>query len=213
MVSKTPKRLITPEEEHLGHFQAIGGLCYQWALLDRALLLLIEYLSEMDEKTIACLMSASNDTSKRSEISSRLVVLRVADGPWRNCLLNILSTIQNKMCEIRNRTVHDEWHLGEAEILRVTRAVKSPKNSNQVRELVYEKITSVAIGEIDSFVEDVTTTLIGILIMASEYRKQKKTLQTLEAPRPLLLLYKKYFPMPTQKSAPKPKRQPKPFRQ
>ena len=202
MALKGTQKEIDPEE-YLGHFQAVGGLCYQWSLLDRSLALLIEYLSEIDEKTIACLLSTSNDTSQRCEIAGRLAVLKIPNGPWRDCLLNTLSIIQNKMCDLRNRTVHDEWSLGQTQILRVTRAVKTPKNSNQVRELIYEKITSVELGEIDKFVEDVTTTVLGLIIMSSQFREKRSTLTTLEAPAPLLLLYKKYFP--AQKNVPKSK--------
>ena len=58
------------------------------------------------------------------------------------------------MCEKRNRTVHDEWQFDETQILRVTRAVKMPMNSEQVRQLVYETITPVEVGEIDEIIED-----------------------------------------------------------
>lgn len=90
MALKAPKKIITPEEQ-LGHFQAVGGLCYQWSLLDRSLAILIEYLSETQDKTIACLLSTSNDTSQRCEIASRLAILKVPNGRWRDCLLNTLS--------------------------------------------------------------------------------------------------------------------------
>jgi hypothetical protein len=204
MILKTPKKVITPEE-YMDHFQAIGGLCYQWALLDSALTYLIEYLSELEEKTTACLLSASRDTSQKCEIARRLSVLKVPHGPWRDCLLNTLSVIQNKMCDLRNRTVHDEWELGESQITRITRSVKMPLNSEQVREIVYESKTPVELGEIDKLVEDVSTIMIGVVIMASQFRKERAKLQTLKAPEPLLLLYKRYFPKPTRKSGPKPK--------
>ena len=208
MALTASKKIITPEEL-LEHFQAVGGLCYQWALLDRTLTFLIEYLSETEEKTIACLLSTSHDTSQRCEIARRLAILKTPDGPWRDCLLNTLSVVQNKMCDLRNRTVHDEWNFDETQILRVTRAVKTPKNSNQVRELIYEKITPVEIGEIDAFVEDVTKALLGIIIMASQFRSDRTKLSTLKGPEPLLLLYRQYFPEPTRKSDLKPKRPPR----
>ena len=96
MSSKPSKKMITPQD-YLEHAQAIGGLCYQWSILERALVLLIEFLSGLDDKSIACLLSTSRDTSQRCEIASRLAVLKIPHGPWRDCLLNTMSVIQNKM--------------------------------------------------------------------------------------------------------------------
>jgi hypothetical protein len=169
MSSKPSKKVIT-SQDYLDHAESIGGLCYQWSILDRTLELLIQYLSGLDEKTTACLLSTSRDTSQRCEIASRLAVLKVSNCPWRDCLLNALSVIQNKMCEKRNRTIHDEWEFSETRILRVTRAVKMPMDSEQVRQLVYETKTPVEIGELDALIEDTTIALMGIVIMAAQVR-------------------------------------------
>lgn len=212
-MSKPIMKIVVPKfnipENYLEHAQSIGGLCYQWSILESALVLLIEYLSGLDDKTTACLLSTSRDTSQRCEIASRLAILKVPHGPWRTCLLNTLSVIQNKMCEKRNRTVHDEWQFSENQILRINRAVKMPMDSEKVRQLVYETKTPVEVGEIEILIKEITIALLGITIMASQYRAKESSLKTLEPPEPLLQLYKDYFPEPIRKSAPKPKRQPK----
>lgn len=197
------------EQDYLGHTSAIGELCRQWALLDRMLSLLIETMAGVEEKTLACLTSTSRDTSQRCEIATRLAILKAPDCPWRDCLLDTLSVIQNKMCEFRNRNVHDEWHFEKSEILRISRAVKTLKNSKKVRELIYETATPIKTDEIESFIHDIGVVMIGLAVMAPRFKGGKSVMKLLAPPQPLLLLYKRYFPEPTQKTCPKPKHQPK----
>ncbi len=199
-------------EIYLDHAKGIGSICYFWSLLDMALVNLIQQLSTLDEKTTFCMLSTSRDTSQRCEIASRLVILKGPDCPWRDCLLDTLSVIQNKMCEKRNRIVHDEWSVENTEIFRTTRAVRMQMDSERVRQLTYETITPVQAGEIASFVKDISVALIGLIVTASDFRGKKSDLHTLKPLEPLLLLYKRYFPDKPQKSAPKPKRQQKPSR-
>lgn len=51
--------------------------------------------------------------------------------------------------------------------------------------------------------------MIGLAVMAPRFKGGKSVMKLLAPPQPLLLLYKRYFPEPNQKTCPKPKRQPK----
>lgn len=203
-MSKPPKEYLK-RQDYLDHTEAIGELCCQWAFMDRILVVFIQIMANVEEKTISCLLSTSRDTSQRCEIATRLAILKAPNGPWRDCLLNSLSVIQNKMCDIRNRTVHDEWHFYETEILRVNRSVKALKNSKKVKELIYETTTPFDLKETKKFIEDIKIVMMGLGVMSSGFQGGTDAMKLLKPPQPLLLLYKRYFPEPNQKSAPKPK--------
>ena len=188
------------------HLAAIGALCYNWSHLDNVIVLAIGYFSECDEETLACLLSTSKDTSQRCEIATKLLILRVGDGPWRKCACETFRLIQNKFCDKRNRLVHDEWEFHEDDIVRTTRAVRIAKSQAYRGEsLTYKALTLTQPKEIEDFVLELVQVTFGISILASQFEKQRNELQTLMPPEALQTLYKAYFPEPHPNKNPRPK--------
>lgn len=192
------------------HLAAIGGLCYNWAHLDNVIVLTIQTLSGCDDKTLACLLSTSRDTSQRCEIANKLLILNLEDGPWRDCAINTFKLIQNKFCDKRNRYVHDEWQFYEDDIIRTTRTVKIIKAEPlSPQTLSYHANTPTRTKEIEDFVMDMVRATFGMAVISGQFQNQRHELKTLKPPEALLTLYKEYFPEQPPKKNPKQKAPPK----
>lgn len=176
--------------------------------------MMIEALSGCDEKTLACLLSTSRDTSQRCEIANKLLILKVDAGAWRDCACDTFRLIQNKFCERRNHYVHDEWEFFQDDILRTNRTVKIVKTQSRTPQtLSYYSSIVTQTKEIEDFVMDAVRLTFGIGVIFAQFQNQRHELKTLKPPAALLKLYKEYFPEQLPIKTPKQKRPPKPSAQ
>lgn len=158
------------------HAEAVGSLCMFWAQLDLTLIVLIERLSELDEVTTACFTSTARDTSQRCEIARRLAFLKAPNDVWRDCLIGILSRIQNDLASKRNRYIHDDWEIKNDELIQFERRVKIQKpQAKEALKLFHLTPRTARPGEINDLTSLVIELLVHVIFLGQDFVTWRKT--------------------------------------
>ena len=158
------------------HGLAVGMLCMFWAQLDHTIVVLIERLLGLDEVTTACITSSARDTSHRCEIARRLVFLKAPNDDWRDCLTGILNRVQNELANKRNRYVHDDWTIENAELIQFERQVKILKpQSREALKLIHSTPRTASTLEINNLSGLVIEMLIHIIFLGQGFETWSKT--------------------------------------
>lgn len=132
------------------HAQAIGYLCIIWSWLELSVNALLCTLAEMD--TFDASAALVQNMSFRDKLAAlrTLGFVRKPSDEWYSNLESAVNEIDNDLRPERNRMVHDSWHPGEDDMLRVTHSAKVIREQAHKMALQYGTGKLVSAPEISA---------------------------------------------------------------
>ena len=108
-----PFRIVDADLEH--HATALGYLCMSFAHLELQIDLFIGHLLDTSNEQRRCVVGAAGAVASRCILLTQLASLTPQNDAWEehwfNCVVDVLDGT-HKLCEQRNRLVHDPWLSG-----------------------------------------------------------------------------------------------------
>jgi hypothetical protein len=111
------------------HAQAIGYLCIIWGWLELSVNTFLCTLTGMDTDDAAAALVYNMDFRNKLKALLTLGFVRKPSdekpsNEWYSNLESVVNEIDNDLRPERNRMVHDSWHPGEDDVLRITHNAK-----------------------------------------------------------------------------------------
>lgn len=112
---------------HDSHALQLGRLCISWAVLDSYLDKILGALLRCTPDKISAITTSAGDVGQRCEMIKRLIVIENPGAAWRNWLIALITRASGELAPLRNRYVHDGWHVKELKLIRTERRGKVGK--------------------------------------------------------------------------------------
>lgn len=158
------------------HSQAIGELCISWAALDHAIDKLLEPLLNLDRATVVSITSSLDRMEPRLQIAKKLLVQTGLSDQWQKWFHAVFTRVSDELAPLRNRYVHDRWHMRRGEMQRVERGGKvAIPQARQPRRLVFDSEHITPAAEVDRLRSNVDTVTYAIEIATYDLGKWRNS--------------------------------------